>query len=227
LRSLRDQLLKVKDDQAKAENFWREARKQHRLEYNASLVTLQEQHAQQLADFDRSFQEILPGNFRKKSVKLLQLREQEKQALLINRCLDAVGFADQANQLESQEMKEQRRQFAIAFRTQREQLIEAQESQRRCFEENWERKKEKFERKKQQEMGILRRTIANFEKKIEEMENDMEIATMGIRKTVRSQSKASRVLRETARSAPVGMSPRVRNVAATRIAKKKVIVRRV
>jgi hypothetical protein len=160
LTNLRVQLLKAKEDLDAAEEFWRQAKEQHDTEYATSLAALEKQHTQQLEDFDTSFPEILPTNFRKLSPQLLQLREQERHLVLSKRYEDAIPYRERA------ELETQRQKFMTAFQTQRQQLIDSQNGQRECFEKNWVRKLERFECEKEHEMLVLNRTIANFETKI-------------------------------------------------------------
>jgi hypothetical protein len=227
LTNLRVQLLKAKEDLDAAEEFWRQAKAQHDDEYTTSLKALEEQHRQQLEDFDHSFPEVLPANFRKLSPQLLQLREQERHLVLTKRYEDAIPFRQRADKLEQEELDAQRQKFTTAFQGQKQQLVDTQNSQMACFRKNWERKLERFEREKEHEMVVLHRTIANFEKKIATIEGDTEIATGG-RTTPRGIARVS-AIPQTAppRLSPAAVNPRVRNVAATKIAQKKCIVKRV
>jgi hypothetical protein len=227
LTNLRVQLLKATEDMDAAEEFWRQAREQHDAEHAESLDALSEQHARQLADFDSSFPETLPANFKKVSPAVLQLREQERHLVLSKRYEDAIQFRERADRLEEEELRMQRDKFMAAFQMQRQQLIDSQNTQRSCFEKNWTRKLERFEREKEHEMVVLRRTMANFEKKIADVEGDTEVATTGATLTPRGVSRTSVLARATPKPSPAAINPRVRNVAATKIAQKRVTVKRV
>jgi tetratricopeptide (TPR) repeat protein len=227
LTNLRVQLLKAKEDMDAAEEFWRQAKEQHEAEYAGNLEAMEEQHRSQLADFDSSFPETLPANFKKVSSTVLQLREQERHLVLSKRYEDAIQFRERADRLEERELKTQRDKFMVAFQAQRQQLVDSQNTQRSCFEKNWARKLERFEREKDHEMAVLGRTVANFEKKITDVEGDTEVATTGATLTPRGVSRASVLTRAAPKASPAAINPRVRNVAATRIAQKKVTVKRV
>jgi hypothetical protein len=221
------QLLKAREDLDAAEEFWRQAKNKHDEEHAAGLRALEEQHRQQLSDFDNSFPEVLPANFRKLSPFVLQVREQERHLVLSKRYEDAIPYRQRADQLEQEELEAQRQKFMAAFQTQRQQLIEAHNSQMKCFEKNWGRKLERFEREKQHELVILRRTMTNFTKRIETIEGDTEVATVGGRQTPRGVVRTAVIPQETPRMSPATVNPRVRSVAATKLTQKKCIVKRV
>jgi hypothetical protein len=229
LTNLRVQLLKAREDLDTAEQLWREAKDQHDEEYSTSLRNLEEQQRQQLGDFDASFPEILPANFRKLSPQVLQLRNQERHLVLSKRYQDAIPVRERADRLENEELERQRIKFERAFETQRQQLVDTQLSQRRCFDRNWERKFERFQKESQHEMSVLKRTIANFETKIATIEGDTEMATgpsVAQNRTPRGTSRTSVFPRPTPRQSPAAVNPRVRNVAATAMTQKKCVVKR-
>jgi hypothetical protein len=183
----------------------------------------------QCDDFDASFPEILPANFRKLSPQVLQLREQERHLVLSKRYEDAIPVRERADRLEHEELERQRTKFVTAFETQRQQLVDAQGGQRQCFDRNWERKLERIQKEKQHEMGVLKRTIANFEKKIATIEGDTELATgasLAQSRTPRGTSRTSVFSRPTPRPSPAAVNPRVRNVAATPLTQKKCVVKK-
>ena len=230
LTNLRLQLLQAKSDLEAAEQFWREAKAQHDEEYTANLEAMEQQHRQQLEDYDNSFPEVLPANFRKLSVAVLQLREQEKHLVLSKRYEDAIPFRERADKLENEELESQRQKFLRAFNTQRQQLIETQDSQRRCFDKNWGRKLERFEKEKDHEVGVLKRTIANLESRIRNIEEETEVKTVTAsgRVTPRVTSRTTQASsRGGPRMSPASINPRVRNVAASRMTQKRCVVRRV
>ncbi|OHT01137.1 hypothetical protein TRFO_01735 [Tritrichomonas foetus] len=229
LNNLKLQLLQAKADLEAAENFWKESKEQQENDFNESLALLEEQQAQQLIDYDNSFPENLPANFRKLSCHVLQLREQEKHLVLSKRYEDAIPFRERADKLEAKELEQQRQKFIRAFNTQREQLLETHASQKRCFERNWERKWERFNKEKEHEISVLHKTIANFERKIGMLENETDFVTAPStpRHTPRVSSRQSTMNRAPMRTTPANMNARVRNIAASRMTQKKPVIRRV
>jgi hypothetical protein len=208
LTNLRVQLMKAREDLEAAEEFWTRAREEHDQEYTTSLESLETLHQQQLSDLDSSFPESLPAKYAKVSAHCLNLREQEKHLVLSKRYEDAIALRERADRLEEVELETQRRRFQRAFETRRRQLTDAQDIQRACFERNWERKLDRFEKERDHDLNVLRRTITNFEARIDAIENDKEVATV----------ERTRV--------PSNMNPRVRNVAASKLTR-KLRVRRV
>jgi len=225
LTGLRVQLLKAREDLDAAEQFWKDAKIRQDEEYATSLTSLESQQREQLEDFDNSFPEILPANFRKLSSRLLHLREQERHLVLSKRYDDAIPFRELADQLEHEELEAQRAKFLRAFQVQRQQLIEAQAGQRGCFERNWERKKERLQKDREHELDIFRRTISIFEGKIAAVETGAEVgAAMSAGPTPRAQTRASSVVVRQVQRASA--NPRARNVAAGRMSQKKCLVER-
>jgi hypothetical protein len=223
LTALRVQLMKANEDLQSAEEFWAKAKEEHDEEYNANLDSMNDQQRQQLDDLDASFPDSLPAKFAKLSPHVLNLREQEKHLVLSKRYEDAIPIRERADRLEEDELERQRRKFMNAFETRRRQLSDAHNTQRRCFDRNWGRKLERFESERDHDLDVLKRTIANFEARIEAIENDTEIATTGVisKQTPRSSSRATPpTTRTPSRAAPPDMNARVRNVAASNINRK-------
>lgn len=249
ITTLKLQLMQAKADLEASEQFWKESKEKQENEYNESLYQLEEQHQQQLQDYDNSFPEVLPANFRKLSSHVLQIREQEKHLVLSKRYEDAIPFRERADALEAEELEQQRQKFLRSFNTQREQLIETHNSQMRCFKRNWERKWERFNKEKENEISVLKKTIRNYERRIGLIENETDNAnlggytnintprTIGIN-TPRNSSNIGTALpsargsslqstRSQMRSSPTAVNPNVRKIAASRMTQKRPVVRRV
>lgn len=241
ITNLRLQLLQAKADLEAAEQFWKEAKERQLSDYNDNLSLLEEQHQQQLDDYDNSFPEVLPANYRKLSSHVLQIREQEKHLVLSKRYEDAIPFRERADALEAEELEQQREKFIRAFNIQREQLIESHNSQRSCFDRNWERKWERFNKEKNNEISVLKRTIANFERRIglieNEAENNVHTKTFTPSGTprnygysTRNSALSSARTQNTSRSnagPSAAANVRMRNIAASRMTQKKPVIRRV
>lgn len=254
MTNLKLQLMQAKADLEASEQFWREAKEKQENEYNESLEQLEEQHRQQLEDYDNSFPEVLPANFRKLSSHVLQIREQEKHLVLSKRYEDAIPFRERADALEAEELEQQRQKFLRSFNTQREQLIETHNSQMRCFQRNWERKWERFNKERENEISVLKKTITNFQRRIGIIENETDNANLGGYNgftnlntpravginTPRSSSNIGngtalpsargtslQSTRSQMRAAPSSVNPNVRKIAASRMTQKRPVVRRV
>lgn len=228
LTNLQLQLMQAKADYEAADNYWKEQKASQEAEYEDTLQQLEEQQAQQLQDYDNSYPEILPANYRKLSPVVLQLREQEKHLVLTKRYEDAIPFRERADRLEEQELEQQRVKFEKAFMDKRAQLVEAQNNQHLCFERNWQRKWERYEKERNHEISVLKRTIANFEKKIAEVDlNPNEQIPPSAPKSARRSATTSRATTKSVmRPSPSAVHPRIRNVAASRMTQRAPVSRR-
>lgn len=227
LAAMRVQLVQAKSELEAAELFWRDAKARQEEEYEAGLEDLEEQQRMQLEDYDTSFPEVLPANYRKLSTRVLQIRDQEKHLVLAKRYEDAIPYRELADRLESEELEEQRQRFLKNFQAQRQQLVENQSGQRKCFQRNWERKWERFDKEKEHELSVLQRVVTNLESKIRGIEEpDGEPKT--------PQGKGSTVLtraaqissRNNSRMSTASVNSRVRNIAASRLAQRRTLMRK-
>ncbi|KAH0792851.1 hypothetical protein GPJ56_003261 [Histomonas meleagridis] len=225
LSNLKSQLMEAQSDFKAADEYWAGMEEEFTNEYNTALNSLKQQQKQQLEDFDNSFPDVLPANYRKVSIHVLQLREQERHLVLSKRYEEAIPFRERADKLENEELEQQRKRFLKDFNTQRKQLVEAQRQQMQCFDRNWERKWGKFEKEKSHEISVLKKTIANFERRIKSLEAETEATTAPPSPRDPYLKSPRRMVRQS--PAPVA-NTRVRTVAASRVSPtKKPIVRRV
>lgn len=170
LATLRVQLMNAKQELKNAQDFWRDHIDEYNQIYNDSKANLDEVHRQQLEDFDASFPEMLPTNFRKMSAHVLQVREQEKHLVLAHRFEEAIPLHERADQLEKEELEIQRQKFIKAFHTQRQQLLDVQSSQNDCFDKNRLRKWKQIEQERNKELASKQQFVAHLEKRIEKLE---------------------------------------------------------
>lgn len=227
LAAMRVQLVQAKSELEAAELFWRDAKARQDEEYAAGLEDLEEEQRMQLEDYDTSFPEVLPANYRKLSTRVLQLRDQERHLVLAKRYEDAIPYREMADRLESEELEEQRQRFLKNFQAQRQQLVESQVGQRRCFERNWERKWERFEKERDHELSVLQRAITNLESKIRGIEDDGEPKTGQSGKGSSVLTKAAQIgSRGNSRLSSASVNSRVRNIAASRLAQRRSLMRK-
>jgi hypothetical protein len=166
--TLKSQLTQAKEILQTAEEQWTTAKDRHDEDYESNLRALEDQQTQQLQDFENSFPEVLPLNFRKLSNQVLQLRKMEKHLVLSKRYDEAADIRERADELEENELEVQREKFSQAFKLQRQQLLEVHAHQKDCFDRNWKRKKERFERERDQELSALKKSVKNIEMKVGE-----------------------------------------------------------
>ena len=227
LAAMRVQLVQAKSELEAAELFWRDAKARQDEEYAAGLEDLEEEQRMQLEDYDTSFPEVLPANYRKLSTRVLQLRDQERHLVLAKRYEDAIPYREMADRLESEELEEQRQRFLKNFQAQRQQLVESQVGQRRCFERNWERKWERFEKERDHELSVLQRAITNLESKIRGIEDDGEPRTGQSGKGSSVLTKAAQIgSRGNSRLSSASVNSCVSNIAASRLAQRRSLMRK-
>ena len=194
LATLRVQLMNAKQDLKNAQDFWKDHIDEYNQIYNDSKNNLDEVHRQQLEDFDASFPEMLPTNFRKMSSRVLEVREQEKYLVLAHRFEEAIPVHEKADRLEKEELERQRQKFIKAFHTQRQQLLDVQSSQNECFDKNRLRKWKQIEQERNKELQSKQYFVSHLERRIEKLEAeqmepvDNSGAEMRTRSGLRSRS---------------------------------------
>jgi hypothetical protein len=208
------QLRNAKQELENAEQFWKDHIEAFNAVKSEAETSLEEKHRQQLEDYDASFPDLLPPNFRKMSVHVLQLREQEKHLVLTHRYEEAIPFHDRSDKMETNELDQQRDRFEGSFDTQRQLLLETQEAQFYCLLKNFDRKWVQLERAKEAELSARAQLVANLERRIEKMRyapvdpdaagiSPLQLKTLGSRVTMPGPAGA--------------INLRVRSVAASRI----------
>jgi len=222
ISNLNKQRTDIEEDLKRKEAFWDNQKNMFDEEKIVSLKKLEESHRVELEDFDKSFPEILPANFRKLSATVLQLREQEKHLVLTKRYDDAIAYKERADKLEAQELQMQRDKFNRAFHQRREQLISSHRIQMKCFEDNWRRKLEKLEKDRSCEIKPVLWAKLNLQKKIIEAEN----GNVDDGSLPRARLNSRSVLAEKEHyGSPTSIHPRVRTVAASRMTSRPVLSR--
>jgi hypothetical protein len=109
------QLQNARGDLAQAERFWQDLVAEFENSRRRKRRDLTEKNEQQLAEFDASCPDMLPVCFRKMSVDVLQLREQEKHLVETNRYQEAIYFHTGSDSMEIEELNEQRSKFEDGF----------------------------------------------------------------------------------------------------------------
>jgi hypothetical protein len=178
---------------------------------------MDDQHIQELADFDSSFPESLPRHYSRLSPHLLNLRERQKHLVLSRRYHDAVPVREQANQREEEELDIQRGNLIRDFEARRGQLIDRLNGQTACFEKNWARKRARFEIERDRELDGLKKAVANVESKIEFVERELAANGIDARQTPRAAPSPCRAKPV---PSPAKMNPRMRNVAAATLTRR-------
>ena len=228
LANLKKQLNDTKFELKQKQEMWSEQRAAFEDEYQAAKEELLNDQQQELQEYDTSFPEILPANFRKLSPQVLQLREQEKHLVLTKRYEDAIFYRERADQLEQQELEQQRSKFVRAFQVKRSQLVETQKSQLDCFERHWERRLALLDKESNEDIKPLKTSIRNLQKKIDAMDagidEPLSAPSRGRVKT-RSVMNTAPLKRSTMRTTPASVNPRVRSVAASKMTSKVQIKR--
>ena len=228
LANLKKQLNDTKFELKNKQQMWGEQRAAFEEEYQNAREDLINDQQQELQEYDSSFPEILPANFRKLSPQVLQLREQEKHLVLTKRYEDAIFYRERADRLEQQELEQQRSKFVRAFQVKRNQLIETQKTQLSCFEKHWERRLALLDKESNEDMKPLKTSIRNLQKRIDAIDvgidEPLNAPSRG-RVTSRSVMNTTPLKRSTMRSTPAAVNPRVRSVAASKMTSKVQITR--
>ena len=219
------QKMQAESDLEGAHRFWDEEKAQYDFQRAAALSELQEQQQRQLDEFDNSFPEILPANFRKLSSRVLNLREQEKHLVLTKRYEEAIEYRRRADLLEKEELRQQREKFQIAFEQQRQQLIATQQAQIRCFNANWDRKLSRLDNERNNEERILKRTVLLTQRKISKFENERVLEPAFPTRPISAMTASPRTA--SSLRTPSEISPRVRSVASTKLTKSRLHVKKV
>jgi hypothetical protein len=222
MATLQAQLQNARDDLAQAEQFWADLVAEFDTSRNERRRELIEKNREQLADFDDSYPDMLPVNFRKLSVGVLQLREQEKHLVETNRYQEAIHFHARSDGLEVSELDESRARFEGAFQLQRNQLTEQQESQLRCLTEYWQRRWEQLERNRDHELSARRQVVENLERRVAIVENEGIVPDNF---PLPPERLARRVVQTVTPRNPSQVNPRIRRAAASRINLRPVVKR--
>ena len=223
LASLKIQKEKAQDDLKKANAYYKQQTAEFNKAYKENKEAMEQEHKEQLEEFDGSFPEVLPVNFWKVSPQVLQLREQEKHCVHSHMFEEAIPYHERADQLELDELDEQRKKFLKAFHAQRQQLINVQQNQKECFEKNWNRKRDTFHSEAQQQLNSLRLLIANLKRKIEMLENEgggYDVPGVNNNRSKSKYTSRSLPLGKNVIRSPVSVNPRVRSVAASRLSRR-------
>lgn len=221
LANLKKQLNDTQFELKEKKQMWSDQRAAFDEEYQMSKEELLADQEQELQEYDNSFPEILPANFRKLSPQVLQLREQEKHLVLTKRYEDAIFYRERADKLETQELEQQRAKFVRAFQVKRNQLVETQKTQLACFERHWERRLALLEKESNEDIKPLKSSIANIQKKIDALGSGPDEPAV----TSRSSMTTTPLRRSDNRTAPSSVCPRVRSVAASKMTSKVQITR--
>jgi hypothetical protein len=169
-----------------------------------------------LATFDGSFPEKLPLHFRKVSVHVLRLREQERHLTLTNRFSEAVAFHTRSETMELGELDRQRARLKHTFDTQRRLLEDRHAAELQCFEAAWARHWQRFDKNHRAELDARRQVVANLERCLENVEGQpMNPENLPLCKDRLGSRRA--VPRSQCPTSPANVNPSVRRVAASRI----------
>ena len=218
------QKMQAESDLEGAHRFWNEERAQYDIQRAAALSELQDLQQKQLEEFDNSFPEVLPANFRKLSSKVLNLREQEKHLVLTKRYEEAIEYRRRADLLEKEELRQQREKFQIAFEQQRQQLIATQQAQLKCFNANWDRKLSRLSNERNNEERILKKTVSLTQRKISKFENERVLEPAFPTRSISAMTTSPRTMNSY--RTPSEISPRVRTVASTKLTKSRLHVKK-
>jgi hypothetical protein len=105
----------------------------------ADLKRLQEEQAAELAALIESWSQELPPKFRRVSPTLVNIRIQERQLRLTHRFNEAKAKKKVGDNLEAQEMEENRALWRKDCDANRELMLQKHRQQLKCLEERWDR----------------------------------------------------------------------------------------
>lgn len=152
-------------------SYWENQKQSLDRQYERDQEALQQSYDQELAAISASFPKILPASYRKSSVFILQLREQQKFLVLSKRFEEAIEFQKQIESIENDEIEKQKAAFTKDFEALKAQKRIRFDHQKQCFETNWKRKFLKYETNKKIEIDNCDQVIENVRRKIERVDS--------------------------------------------------------
>ena len=160
------QLSNVKNELRNNKKYWKIQEKNFNKLKNNSINSLKNLHNQQIIDLENSYPEYPPNSFLRNSLKVIDLRIQEKKLAQIKLFDDALSCQKLANKIEFEELKEKFENFDNYFQIQKIKLIQNQKKELNCLIQNWDRKNQILIQEKNKDINSLNNYIKHLEFKL-------------------------------------------------------------
>ncbi|EAY14999.1 hypothetical protein TVAG_397300 [Trichomonas vaginalis G3] len=127
---------------------------------------LKEIHEQQISDFKETWPKILPAPFRKVSKRVLEIRDQERHLIYMNRYDDAIEYKNRADRLEKRDIDRQRDNFNDQFRRNLKTLRDAQKKELLALSAKWASKLDELNAHAKKDIENKKRNIELLKSKL-------------------------------------------------------------
>ncbi|EAX66362.1 hypothetical protein TVAG_521380 [Trichomonas vaginalis G3] len=127
---------------------------------------LKEIHEQQISDFKETWPKTLPAPFRKVSKRVLEIRDQERHLIYMNRYDDAIEYKNRADRLEKRDIDRQRDNFNDQFRRNLKTLRDAQKKELLALSAKWASKLDELNAHAKKDIENKKRNIELLKSKL-------------------------------------------------------------
>jgi hypothetical protein len=174
-------LLQVQYETAKTQKedlarHWQDVKDEMNAKYTEQKNALIQKHKEELNKHENSYPEILPAEYRKFSVALLQMRAQEQFLVFTKRYDEAGAMMTNISALETKELQQQKDKFNKDFDLKKAQMQQAQAKEMACFEKHWKLQFEEAEQRSQKELNSCDQSVQNFERRLNAVQDEERTA---------------------------------------------------